>query len=382
MNKKTVSALILTLLLTGTLTMAFNVQPAKSDYVWSETIYIQADGSVQPPAAPITTVDNVTYTITDDITGNIQYPYSAIIIQRDNITIDGAGYTLQGARTFGSTGIELTGRSNVTVKSVKITAFWEGVWLDSSFGISVSGNTVANNWDGIMLVSSSNISVSGNNITANNGYGVYLSSSSDSSIVGNTVANNGDVINGAGIELGSSSNNSVSGNTVANNEFGIWLDISSNSSVIGNNITNNNYGIMLRYSNTAIYHNSFVNNTKQVDSTGSVSIWDDGYPSGGNSWSDYNGTDANADGIGDAPYEINANNTDNYPLMIPFGSILGDVDGDGSVGRDDILLVASHFGRKTGEPDYSRIYDLNGDGYIGVDDIFTVARHFSEQENQ
>jgi len=47
-------------------------------------------------------------------------------------------------------------------------------------------------------------------------------------------------------------------------------------------------------------------------------VWDDGYPSGGNYWSDYNGTDANHDGIGDTPYVIDANNADNYPLMTPY----------------------------------------------------------------
>jgi nitrous oxidase accessory protein NosD len=46
--------------------------------------------------------------------------------------------------------------------------------------------------------------------------------------------------------------------------------------------------------------------------------WDDGYPSGGNYWSDYNGTDANHDGIGDTSHVLDANNTDHYPLMIPY----------------------------------------------------------------
>jgi hypothetical protein len=56
-------------------------------------------------------------------------------------------------------------------------------------------------------------------------------------------------------------------------------------------------------------------------------VWDDGYPSGGNYWSDYAGIDVfsgpyqnitSYDGIGDTPYIIDANNTDRYPLMNPW----------------------------------------------------------------
>lgn len=39
----------------------------RTDYAWTETIYTRADGSVEPLAAPISTVDNVTYTLTSNI---------------------------------------------------------------------------------------------------------------------------------------------------------------------------------------------------------------------------------------------------------------------------------------------------------------------------
>jgi len=71
--------------------------------------------------------------------------------------------------------------------------------------------------------------------------------------------------------------------------------------------------------NNVFYHNTFVNNNKGVgynwELEGSGNVWDNGKE--GNYWSDYNGTDANGDGIGDTPYIITDKNIDHYPLMAP-----------------------------------------------------------------
>ncbi len=47
-------------------------------------IYIRADGSIDPPTAPIKTLDNITYTLTNNV-------YGLIVVERNNIIIDGAG---------------------------------------------------------------------------------------------------------------------------------------------------------------------------------------------------------------------------------------------------------------------------------------------------
>jgi hypothetical protein len=69
-----------------------------------------------------------------------------------------------------------------------------------------------------------------------------------------------------------------------------------------------------------------MNNTQQVESDGSPNTWDNGYPSGGNYWSDYqtrypSAAEIDGSGIWNTPYVIDANNTDRYPLMSPWSSV-------------------------------------------------------------
>jgi parallel beta-helix repeat protein len=155
--------------------------------------------------------------------------------------------------------------------------------------------------------------------TIKNGYnGIHLTDCPYSNVYGNTLINN----TYSGIFVNDSFNCSISRNNITNSDEAIALVYSSNNFITQNRVANNQLGLSLNAStDNSIFHNSIVENVAQVSITDSFNTWDDGYPSGGNYWSDYNGIDADSDGIGDTPYFIDENNQDNYPLTKPFGII-------------------------------------------------------------
>jgi len=316
------------------------------------TIYIRADGSIDPPTAPISTVEDIKYTFISDIN-------DSIVVERDNIVVEGAGYTLHG-RGAGY-GIYLSYRNNVTLQTIRITNFICGIKLHYSTNNALIGNTVSGNdlgielcyssdntlirntvssstQYGIRLLHSSGNALFGNKAFSTNIYGILLSYSSGNSLVGNNVSSNID-----GIRVASSSDNNVlAGNNVSRNVRGLHVCYSSGNSLVGNNASNNGDGFRLwssknntlagnyalnnddgihleASSSNTIFHNNLIDNALQACVTvGYANIWNNGVE--GNYWSDDTGIDVNHDGIGDIQYEIDSGNVDHYPLMGMFHS--------------------------------------------------------------
>jgi parallel beta-helix repeat protein len=286
MEKKTVSAVTLTLLLLSMLTLAFNIQPVESV---PGTITVPDDFKTIQEAINAASSGDTVF-----VKAGIYYehvyinkPISLIGENKDATIIDG-----QETGTV----VQLDDVDNVTFSGFTIQnsgktlgpygPFYDsGIMISCSIGYhynNVSGNVVKNSQMGIYILDSCYNTISNNQITSNS-FGFYFMSWSEESDY-----------------------NVISGNDVISNEYGMYILWGS-------------------YDNR-IYHNNFVNNMDQVY-WGSNNVWDDGYPSGGNYWSDYTGIDVKSgpnqdlpgsDGIGDTPYIVYADTPDRYPLMNPW----------------------------------------------------------------
>jgi len=241
---------------------------------------------------------------------------------------------------------------NVTITEFTIQNGDYGISLKYSHSNNITRNLIKNNvFDGIGVADSGANTIK-QNVILNNQFGIYLSCSSDNTIEENTLRNNSLGIwlyylppgnnnntiikntvtsNYEGVWIASSRNNSLFENIVVNNtQFGIRVSCSNNNTIVGNTVLENGQGVYLDDSDdNIIYHNNLINNTNQVYSLSSVNVWDEGYPCGGNYWSNYIGVDVKSgsnqdlpgsDGIGDTPYVIDADNVDHYPLMVPYGA--------------------------------------------------------------
>jgi hypothetical protein len=236
-------------------------------------------------------------------------------------------------------------------------------------GVRVTGFTIRNGGSRpYTAYSCVSLSSNGNSILDNNlidsWCGVHIDDSCSYEVVdSNTIAGN---LNGIAGEV--VNNIRIAGNDIKNNLMGIWLGPYTSHSVVsfnnmtdswtqglyayapsyctfeGNNITRNNQagwsvGLTLAFQETLSYgnklfHNNIANVGQQFDLEGGAAgqlTLDDGYPSGGNYWSLYNGTDifrsvyqneTGSDGIGDTPNIFDATDIDRYPLMNPFGEPL------------------------------------------------------------
>jgi nitrous oxidase accessory protein len=190
--------------------------------------------------------------------------------------------------------------------------YWSGIHLDGSF------NCVVGNSFSSMSTDHSNFNVIVGNSFVNLDMRKYGEGGCNNTIISkNRVTGNGGINDG--IWLYDGENNTISGNSIRNCENALTLGTSYSTASARSN---------------SIYLNNFINNTNHIapisGSDHTVNHFDNGAK--GNYYDDYQGNDANWDGVGDSPYTIQETHwdeelksdvtivffQDNYPLMSPF----------------------------------------------------------------
>lgn len=233
--------------------------------------------------------------------------------------------------------VALINCANMTVRNLTLTNNGGGILLANVTNSKITGNNITDNFYGFQLCASSHTNTISANKIVDSGVGISLSRSPNNTISMNTITN---ALAICIMVDWNSSGTIISGNVISESQLGIQLMFSSNNTITGNNITDNQWGIQLNNSpylsctsDNNIYHNNFIHNTQHVWvlETGEIppssytNSWDDGYPSGGNYWSDYeslypNATEIDGSGVWNTPYVIDENNIDNYPLIPEFSS--------------------------------------------------------------
>ena len=336
--KKLVSGLMLALILIGTLTLAFNIQRVKSE---SRTIVVPDDYPTIQEAINNANEGDTIFVRSGTYHEHVIVNKTLSIVgeNKDTTFVDGdgtdivfnlpnrtiadkiliTGFTIQNA----STGVHLHSVRNI-IKGNIIKDNYIAVYSIYSNYNEFTDNIIANNTRGMLIDGEGHI-IKGNMVTSISGEGIELFITCNNQIINNTVLRCG-----YGIGLWHAWACHIIGNTVLNNREGIYMAAGCHwNEIIGNTIQNNSRGLFSSESQheSWIYHNNFMNNIVQAISESSLDVWDDGYPSGGNYWSDYSGVDlysgpyqneTGSDGIGDTPYIIDENNIDRYPLMNPW----------------------------------------------------------------
>jgi nitrous oxidase accessory protein NosD len=326
MSNKHFGIFVLAFLVVGMVASVNQVQ--KVEAVDSPTIWINANGSITPSTTLITSTDNVTYTLTDNITGTSGY--EAINVQRDNIVLDGAGYTVKHANRYN--GINLGYRNNVTARNLRIIDCGDGIVLNANTWLTIDNCTLEGNYRAIFngyTDGPKNFTFTNNKVIAPGRArdGVNFGSVNDAIIAGNVFQHCG-----YGLVVYGYQNVTIKDNLIDDCTWGVWPLSATNPSidVFNNTLSNNGCGICVtggNHTGLRVYHNRFFNNNEHARGEGAILQWDNDYPSGGNYWGGFVSPDlyrgefqniTGGDGIGDNPFIIPLpyNVKDRYPLML------------------------------------------------------------------
>ncbi|MDG6222189.1 MAG: NosD domain-containing protein [Candidatus Bathyarchaeota archaeon] len=186
------------------------------------TIYIKADGTVEGTDKIERT--GIFYSFTGNVSGSIS-------VERDNIVIDGAGYTLSANSGYG---IKLHYRHYVTVKNLVIKDTYRGIDLTYADDNNIFGNTIINSEKAVYFWWSWRNNVTGNTVSQAS-YAFEFYQSPNYWCQENVVAKNTVYDSLIGLSL-MESNNTFSDNII--NSIAIGVSLRGNQNLFRNNTIN------------------------------------------------------------------------------------------------------------------------------------------------
>ena len=310
MLRKTVSGLMLALMLIGMLTLAFNIQSVKTE---PATIIVPDDYSTIQEAINNAFDGDTIYVKAGTYYENVVVNKTILLIgeSKENTMIDGKDIgkvlelTVDGILvsnftiTNGEVGIHITNshrhmiRNNIIARNIRgatgtyytYTTYENNIVRENEYGLDFGqlgglssssnfaiGNEVYDNFVGIYVSASEGDNAIENNLIYNNNIGIVLDNTRNNNVTGNTLANNtreGDFK--YGVYSRNAIQNNIEGNIFIQNNVGVFMDRGYCNMIQKNNFTSNSYGVYLTFNESLTYtgwsfdnqivKNYFLNNT-------------------------------------------------------------------------------------------------------------------------
>jgi parallel beta-helix repeat protein len=132
-------------------------------------------------------------TLTQDLqnsTGGTLCSGHGLVINADNIVVDCAGYNITGDGSGAGQGINITGRTNVTVKNCNISGFQTGVYATLGSENNITNNSLHDNTvHGIYIQRDDNSVATSNTIYDNDLFGIYINVANNTLVDSCTIYN-------------------------------------------------------------------------------------------------------------------------------------------------------------------------------------------------
>ncbi len=273
MKRKALISLFLFVLAASTLSTAKFAELSKANPTLPEKYpmeqgYIRSNGDIDPPTLPINRSGNV-YALTGNI---VNY---TIEIQKDNIVIDGNGFSLKipphneldeasmPISKIGNPSINISSRNNIIVKNTRFDNCFFCIWVENSSNIIIIQNTMTNGNLGVYMTSSANCSIIGNKIIDT---GLKIEDTTLLNIAYNNISRNKNY----GVQLSVNYSSINRNDFVENFETGLYLiSPNLNNRVFENNFLNNEVGLLFRGDpgtnvNNSVFNNYWSNNQEAI----------------------------------------------------------------------------------------------------------------------